>query len=134
MVNYMKQVAEMLGVALGEEFKVAAKEGEYGCLYRISEGGIYRKSGFGWVPEDLLLVNILCGHKEIKKLPWRPKDCDTFWTYYGDDFQVGEGIWEGCASDYARLKSGMVFFTEKEALAARSRVYQNLTGKEWRGE
>lgn len=132
MVNYMKQVAEMLGVALGEEFKVAAKEGEYGCLYRISEGGIYRKSGFGWVPEDLLLVNILCGHKEIKKLPWRPKMGDKYFTYCAMDFQILSDSWIGSFIDYARLKCGAVFGTKKEAEAARPRIYTELTGEEWK--
>ena len=134
MVNYMEQVAEMLGVALGEEFKVAAKEGEYGCLYRISEGGIYRKSGFGWVPEDLLLVNILCGHKEIKKLPWMPKDGETYYTYAGKHFMVSSYTWRGDSWEYGIYKGGVVFRTREEAVAARPRVYKEMTGKEWRGE
>ena len=87
-----------------------------------------------WVRNDTMLRDLLRGDDRYKivRKPWMPKDCDTFWTYYGDEFQVGEGIWEGCASDYARLKSGMVFRTEKEAVAARPRVYQEVTGKEWR--
>ena len=140
MANYMKQVAEMLGVELDEEFEV--EDTFYGKKYttRVSHIGLenYHNNGCcggdTWITNNAMLRELLvgCVGVRILKKPWRPKDSDTFWTYYADDFQVGEGIWEGCASDYARFKSGMVFFTEKEALAARPSVYQEVTGKEWR--
>ena len=144
-MSKMAEVAKLLGLELDEEFEVA----DYFCgennksTCRLTEDGLQAHlrviSCRGdiaekWVDNGSLLSGLLCNNDRftIVKKTWRPKDCDTFWTYYGDDFQVGEGIWEYCASDYARLKSGMVFRTEKEAVAARPRVYQEVTGKEWR--
>ena len=144
-MSKMAEVAKLLGVELDEEFEVD----DYFCgennksTCRLTEDGLQVRfrviSCRGdivekWADNGSMLSGLLCDNDRftIVRKPWRPKDCDTFWTYYGDDFQVGEGIWEGCASDYARLKSGMVFFTKEEALVARPRVYQELTGKEWR--
>lgn len=146
-MSKMAEVAKLLGVELNEVFEI--EDYFYGendksiYTYRLTEDELqtFRVFACGngvaeerWVRNDTMLRDLLRGDDRfnIVKKPWRPKDCDTFWTYYGDDFQVGEGIWEGCASDYARLKSGMVFRTEKEAVAARPSVYQEVTGKEWR--
>lgn len=146
-MNYMKQVAEMLGVELNEVFEIEdyfyGENDKSTYTYRLTENElqtfvrVFTCSGGAsverWVRNDTMLRDLLRGDDRYKivRKPWMPKDGETFWTYYGDDFQVGEGIWEGCASDYARYKSGIVFRTEKEAVAARPRVYKEMTGKEW---
>lgn len=142
-MSKMAEVAKILGVELDEEFEV--EDAVYGKKdrVRLTESGLEVFLGKGccggegmWTLSYATMRDILVGRSGVRivRKPWMPKDCDTFWTYYGDDFQVGEGIWEGCASDYARYKSGMVFRTKKEALAERPRVYKDTTGKEWRGE
>lgn len=144
----MAEVAKILGVELDEVFDVEdgfRGEMDKTTVCRLTEKGLQTyvrviscrgDIAEQWVDNGSLLSGLLCSNDRftIVRKPWMPKDCDTFWTYYGDDFQVGEGIWEGCASDYARYKSGMVFRTKKEALAERPRVYKDTTGKEWRGE
>ena len=144
-MSKMAEVAKILGVELDEEFEVD----DYFCgennksTCRLTEDGLQvhvrviscrGDIAEKWVDNGSLLSGLLCKNDRFKivRKPWRPKYFDTFWTYYGKYFQPCEAIWDGCPVDYARLKSGMVFRTKEEALAARPSVYQDLTGKEWR--
>ena len=77
--NYMKQVAEMLGVELNEEFKLRRKDGEIGKRkYKFTtELGLqyYNKSYKQWL-YSVRLVEILFGDCEIVKIP--KKDTKIF--------------------------------------------------------
>jgi hypothetical protein len=145
-MSKMAEVAKILGVELDEVFDVEdgfrgemdktivcrlTEKGLQTCVRVIScRGDITEK----WVGDGMLLSGLLCDNDRftIVRKPWRPKKYDAFWTYYGEDFQPCETIWDGYPADCARLKSGMVFRTEKEAIAERPRVYKEMTGKEWR--
>ena len=78
--NYMIEVAKMLGVELGEEFKV--KDG-YGGVH-VCE---LNSRGLAILESDeeeaalpaYLLQGLLAGNRELIKQPWRPKNGDTYW-------------------------------------------------------
>jgi hypothetical protein len=131
MANYMKQVAEMLGVELGEEFKVVNKGTESQYVYRLTESGCESLYEGTWDVAKMVLCSILHGDAEVRKLPYKPKYNEEFYTYFGDEFEVDSDIWSGTADNYAKLKSGMVFRKAKDAEDAVCRVYQEVTGKEW---
>lgn len=131
MANYMKKVAEMLGVELGEEFKVANKGTESRYVYRLTESGCESLYEGTWDVAKMVLCSILHGDAEVRKLPYKPKKGDEYFSYYREDFDVGRGVWSDHPADYARLKCGMVFRTEEEAIEARSRIYRELIDKEW---
>lgn len=64
-MNYMKQVADMLGVELEQEFKLKG----ISKVFKISKDGMYMKTA---LTDDWLLVNyaigsILIGDHEVKK-------------------------------------------------------------------
>ena len=61
-MNYMEQVAQMLGVELEEEFKVDS-------LLVIKEDGIYRLFKSKWVKTNYFLDSLLTGKIEIIKKP-----------------------------------------------------------------
>lgn len=65
-MNYMKEVAQMLGVELGEEFRIDCARAEY----RITERGLefFSKVNDAWLLDCLTLNNLLCGEYEIAKL------------------------------------------------------------------
>ena len=124
--NLIPEIAKMLGVELGEEFKVVSKEGnEQICNFTMAglfehdnkESGSYNKE---------LLAEIVCNNAEIVKLPWKPKKGDVYYTF------VWTGIdspctlisykWDGCVTDIALLKAGWVFRTRQEAVAALPKV------------
>ena len=66
-MNYMEQVAQMLGVELEEEFKVTGNNGD--SLLVIKEDGIYRLFKSKWVKTNYFLDSLLTGKIEIIKKP-----------------------------------------------------------------
>lgn len=64
-MNYMEQVARMLGVELEEEFKVS----NYNEAFKITKYGMENFSDFSarWDFANNILVGILTDHYEIKK-------------------------------------------------------------------
>lgn len=65
-MNYMKEVAEMLAVKLGEEFKLNDSD-DY--KYKITKDGMFMYSGFAsdWFSANHILLGVLIGKYEIKK-------------------------------------------------------------------
>lgn len=65
-MNYMEQIAKMLGVELEEEFKIAGDDSKY----RITERGLeYVDETIGDWMIEVLLYRILNGTYEITKIP-----------------------------------------------------------------
>ena len=75
--NYMAEVAKLLGVELGESFKITSDtQGDYHNYYRLTENNCLEMSddGVEWkmTTAAVLLKHILMGDIRIVKLPWRP--------------------------------------------------------------
>lgn len=72
--NLMPEIAKMLGVELGEEFKI---KGYDGLAYQFVDYGLklsfQNDIGMTAIPTNVALVNLLNGNDEIIKLPWQPK-------------------------------------------------------------
>lgn len=66
-MNYMEQVAKMLGVELEEEFNVYNSK----IVNKFTEDGIvsYSKDNQNWIRNYYLLENLLIGYTEIIKKP-----------------------------------------------------------------
>lgn len=66
-MNYMEQVAQMLGVELEEEFNVFNSK----IVNKFTEDGIvsYSKDNQNWIRNYYLLENLLIGYTEIIKKP-----------------------------------------------------------------
>jgi hypothetical protein len=108
-MNKMKEVAEMLGVELGEEFYL-----KKGCFkYKLVKSGLLFKDG-GWYDASITLVELLSGEKEIE---WEPKDCEQCWFVYAD---IQEPQFETFSStafdDSILLNRGLIFKTRDEAI------------------
>lgn len=125
-MNYWEQIAEILGVELGEEFEI---EGEY-RKYKICDDGLlcYVGNMFGcetnldWEPESSdVFYGIISGKKKIIKKPWIPQQDDEYWIVLLNGL-IWRLIWGNVLSDYAFLKSGWIFRTKKEAEANRDRI------------
>ena len=115
-MNYYKQVAEMLGVELNEEFSLKHEDGELlSKKYRISPiSGLMLKIGDEW-HQSSYIGEIISGNLTIVKLPWKPKE-DEFYYYYspycGMTYQER---WMNTSSDYCMWKIGNCFRTREEA-------------------
>lgn len=118
-MNYYKQVAEMLGVELGEEFKLkpSCLEKPWNCLYRFSKDGLENKySDLSWVKcEKGAIDQILIGQTEVIKIPWKPKKGEAYWHYSKGWEQATFRKWEGTLDDLCTWKCGSCFRTEEEA-------------------
>lgn len=138
--NLIPEIAKMLGVEIGEEFKLKfavpgkralrANEEEIFCF---KEDGIYvveNKEYYG--RNDGFLGGVLYGDFEIVKLPWKPRREELFFTFGTslDDgnrkLRVIADRWVGLISNEARYKAGWVFRTRKEAEAALPEVAKEL--------
>lgn len=118
-MNYYKQIAEMLGVKLEEEFKLkpSCLEKPWNSLYRFSTDGLENKYSDGaWVKcEKGAIDQILIGQTEVIKIPWKPKEGELYWYYSKMLNQAISRNWD--AENYALClwKCGNCFKTEKEA-------------------
>lgn len=132
-MNHIEKVAEMLGVEIGEEFKVAFDDDRLSAdsFMFLNEGIFCSNKHLVSAPFIWHLIN---GEYKIVKLPWKPKYGDKYYTYYtnGEEWLIWDSTWSGDVSDYARLKSGIAFRTSQEALNALSQKYKELTGKEYK--
>lgn len=125
----MPQIAQLLGVELGEEFKVnIATEDE---IFRITEIGLEFKklesssNGTGettlqvWKTIPTSFMRLLMGEAKIVKLPFKPKQGDVYWTFYRSTFSdkwiVTSVTWTNTVTDIAKLKVGWCYRTEAEA-------------------
>lgn len=83
-MNYMKQIAQMLGVELGEEFYLKStlngkycSSGKNKTTFKLSESGVKYKfirntNNYEWCSLDAILAEVLTGSLEIVKKPWKP--------------------------------------------------------------
>ena len=118
-MNYYKKIAEMLGVELGEEFKLkpSCLEKPWNCLYRFSKDGLENKySDLSWVKcEKGAIDNILIGQTEVIKIPWKPEKGEPNWYYSVGLKEANLTQWEDKLWDLLYWKVGNFFKTKEEA-------------------
>lgn len=126
--NLIPQIAKMLGVELGEEFKI---KGYDGLTYKLTDNGLELATVDGqkmkWFDHGAL-NSLLKGKMEIVKLPWKPKEGESFYTFtaaYGE-WSVSLDMWAEEPCNYALLDKGWIYRTEKEAIAALPTVLKEL--------
>ena len=131
--NYMQDVANILGVELGEEFEILNS----GYIYKIDEdeGLMHRRlsDNFWHNSSAHDFENLLTGKKEIIKLPWQPKEGDRFY-FPATDFQYScPETWDNHPIDFALKEAGMAFKTKEECEAALPELRKKYLGGENNG-
>ena len=125
--NLIPQIAKMLGVEIGEEFKVDRYEYD-GLTFKFAENMLMSRSdlnGAEWGITYVILSALLGGDAEIVKIPWKPKKGDAFYTFEifrGKWTVVRSMWWAGAPCNYALLDKGWVFRTKEEAEDALTKV------------
>lgn len=123
MNSKFKEVAELLGVQLGEPFKVKRLlDGEVkeGCLFYLDEEGLKETE-----KNDLwhtTLLGLLRGEYEIIKLPFKPKLGDTFYYITFIGVVVSTKRIEINNYDLALICMGNAFRTKEEAEAHKDEI------------
>lgn len=134
--NLMPEVAKLLGVEMGEEFKFKGFN-RFGII--TEEGLLCRQcGGTDWDASDSDLTDLLIGCKEIEMPPWKPKEHEKFyyvaWFKGKNTWMIGVEKSEYLAAfdaDTLRVDIGNCFKTKEEAEAAKFDVFERLTGKKW---
>lgn len=124
--NLIPQIAKMLGVELGEEFKI---KGYDGLTYKLTDNGLELTTVDGqktkWFDHGAL-NSLLKGKMEIVKLPWKPKKGEKYWGFWyssvNDAWLVLLYTWGNNPADFALYKAGWVYRTKEEAEDALPKV------------
>ena len=118
--NLIPEIAKLLGVELGEEFKV---EGD-NRTYWFDLDGLHSGEYVAEDEDDAMLHDLLCGEVEIIKIPWKPKKGDAYFTFevFRGKWVVRSVWWTGEPCNYALLDKGWVFRTKEEAEDALTKV------------
>mgnify|MGYP000384148649 FL=1 len=126
--NLIPEICKMLGVELGEEFKI---EGD-NRTYWFDLDGLHSGEYVAEDEDDAMLHDLLCGEVEIVKLPWKPKKGDAYFTFVlmvvlmGDKWVVRSSRWGGLPNEYALLDKGWVYRSQAEAEAALPKVAKEM--------
>lgn len=124
MTNYMREIASLLGVELGESFKLVDDNGgKYHNYYRFTnEKGIEESDdNANWesaIPG--ILKWILMGEIRIIKLPWKPKMSEKYYIpciHHAESSMCSVFPWYGGKIDNKFYQLGLVCKTREEAVA-----------------
>lgn len=69
---------------------------------------------------------------EIRRLPWKPKEGDSFWIVNSDDY-IRCRTWRGSMADLVYFCSGNCFRTAEDADVSRERIKGDLMNYYKRG-
>ena len=127
MAKHMAEVSQMLGVEIGEAFKIADDAfGKHPRYYRFTEStGIeMSKDGVEWkMGKAVVLKCLLLDEVRIIKLSWKPAMHDEYYYPSPSNRDLwGCGIWVNNNDDIRRLKHGLVFKTKEEAVMAAKKM------------
>lgn len=126
-MNYMKDVAKILGVELEEEFKIKGFE----PIYKITNYGLVIKTDSNnWceMSGDTFL-QLIRGDYVIRKLPWQPKRGDEYY-FPGEGFNnVCRSLWGNTVFGFAYKEAGLIFKTYKECEATLPALRKKYLGE-----
>lgn len=120
MTNHIGEVAQMLGVEIGEAFKVTDDiYGAYQLYHRFTESNGIEISddGVTWErAKAIVLKCLLMGNARIVKLPWKPKIGEKYYvpSVSGKNLFISY-TWNKDEVGKINLKKGVVCKTPEEA-------------------
>ena len=132
-MNLIPKICEMLGVEIGEEFKLHWNGVEQTGIFRFTNYRLESKfrDEEDW-DECSVLTELLNGGITIIKLPFEPKEGEKYWYVYVGDNELGHTTFtEANTNDLMRVYCGNCFRTEAEAQAHKQEIYEKLTGRKW---
>lgn len=141
-MNLIPKICELLGVEIGEEFnakhanigKILTNSNEEPAIFKFGNDGLYAKCSDGSGEFFLIgMGNFLKGDYEIVKLPFEPKDGESYfyvgWFIGGEEVCVFETKFYDCDTCYQHKYCGNCFRTIAEAEKHKYEIYEKLTGK-----
>lgn len=127
--NYMADVAKMLGVELGEEFKIDGSN----LIYKFFENELCFQCDGAWLRADTMLIHLIKGDSKIVKLPWQPRYDEKYYKPSEDFSYAVAMFWHNRPWDFAYKETGMVFRTKEECEAALPELRKKYLEEVFRG-
>ena len=129
--NLLPEIAKMLGVELGEEFKIDKYDG---LIFKFVDNKLMTTrpdyKGATWVTPYATFNELAGGEVGVIKLPWKPRMNERYWTFMssleGGKLYVLNYMWDNSVIDVALHKVGWVFRTREEAQTALPKVAAKL--------
>ena len=128
--NLIPDVAQMLGVELGEKFKIKGEDEL--MTYSFNSDGLQVTYGDGieipYISTNLALVALVKGEEEIIKLHYRPDYRQMYWTFGLKDgiWVVVPREWEDYPAEILLAAQGWTYRTKEEAQAALPKVAEEM--------
>lgn len=122
--NLIPEIAKMLGVELGEEFKINRYDDDV-MAFKFTDNALMVNvsvKGVEWMAASVTLGDLLAGKLEIIKLPWKPRKNDDYYTFsfggLSEEWVVVKLQWDAHPYERALLDKGWVYRSKKEAEVA----------------
>ena len=130
-MNYIKEVAKLLGYEVGEEFNVIYNTGVYATHnpFKFIDTDLIDKDGDN---NNDVLIYLLTGHYTTEKIPFVPKMGEKFFSY-GAGLErpyIEQLVWANICYDRERKLLGIIFKTKQEALNYLPTWLKRLEGEE----
>lgn len=133
-MNLIPKIAEMLGVEIGEEFRIKDESGIDEDFHRFTDCGLvyYDQAMCEW-QESARIIDLIDGRAEVVKKPFEPKDGEKYWYVWWNSRYVDTSytFWQGEVNNCADKYCGNCFRTETEAEKHKYEIYEKLTGRKW---
>ena len=128
--NLIPEICKMLGVELGEKFKVRSIFGgsPNNKIYHFGTKELFytHEKNQNEIKDEYTLTELINGDCEIIKLPWKPKNGDTYYSFYAAQkntpWIITDYEWDENPADFSSLKAGWVYKNREEAEAALPKV------------
>ena len=118
-MNYMEQIAGMLGVELGEHFDITNANGKIVTKdLWLTENGLRQKGMDDSVVLPHILNMLLVGDWNVHKRPQKAKLNEPYY-FIVDNGDIEYSHWTDDISDFALYKLGKLYRTREEAEAHR---------------
>lgn len=127
--NLIPEVAKLLGVEIGEEFIIQNADRKETVVLTMDVFYVITPNKEHCSDRGNLLIKVLQGLYEVKKLPWDPKNCDDYYVLNVETGRIECYSWGATTFDLALKALNMVYRTREEAEAHMAEDYERLTGR-----
>lgn len=128
MTSYMKETANILGVEVGEIFKIDGDTSLNNCIFKFAAGflEISKDKDIWTVADDSILVGLLYRHLSIRKSLWKPAFGEKYYVpsigNKNSSLLWESVLWFDVAIDNTFYKQGIICKTKEEAIALSKKI------------
>ena len=127
MANYMREIAKLLGLELGEIFQVDNDDLLKNYCFRFTKIGLEfseSKNDNIWITSDSYTVfSLLRGELSVIKLPWKPKNDEEYYIpNISNAIGYNRFYWKGDNLDDRYYNLGLVVKSKEDAIALRKKM------------